>query len=226
MGYIANNTVMTFQTKCCNNLAIDYADPNYFASSVLDQPGIMVWDRRAGPKTTTSPAYQDALDRDQVPWGGALRLNRSMDMEEDPAMMDSKNSFIRSLRFCRDRAGMLAVLSRTGQLKILSTKHELIDPDMASRDSPELLEVIKSHDMDPLYAESTRKNDKIVSFDWVTLSSPVLRPRLLILRANGAFEILEKPAFTSDYVYKLVPWQAPHRGLESTSDHPMLGVAS
>jgi hypothetical protein len=155
-----------------------------------------------------------AVDQDDVPWGGALRLNRAMQMETDPALVDSKNSFIRSLKFCRDHAGMLAVLSRTGQLKVLSTKHEYSDPDIRAENSPELLEVVKSHDMDPMYSEPSRKNDKIVSFDWVTLSSPILRPRLLVLRANGAFDILEKPPFTSDYMYKLIPWQPPHRGLE------------
>jgi len=177
----------------------------------------MVWDRRATHRHDATPTYLDAVDRDGLPWGGALRLDKAVQMEADPALMDSKNSFIRSLRFCRDRAGMLAVLSRTGQLKILSTKQEYVEPGIQFDGSPELLEVRKSFEMDPLYAESSRKNDKIVSFDWVTLSSPVLQPRLLVLRASGAFEVLEKPSFTSEYPFKLIPWQPPHRGLEGKS---------
>ncbi|KAK3357510.1 hypothetical protein B0T25DRAFT_622287 [Lasiosphaeria hispida] len=209
-----HGAVIHFPTKCCNNLAIDYADQNYFASSALDQPGIMVWDRRATHRGDSTPSYVDALDRDGLPWGGALRLDRAVQMEADPALMDSKNSFIRSIRFCRDHAGMLAVLSRTGQLRIMSTRHEYVESDGKIEGSPELLEVKRSYEMDPLYAEPSRKNDKIVSFDWITLRSPVLQPRLLVLRNSGALEVLEKPSFTSEYPFKLVPWQAPFRGLE------------
>ncbi|KAK4457943.1 SEH-associated protein 4 [Cladorrhinum samala] len=206
--------VIQFQTKCCNNLAIDYADPNYFASSALDQPGVMVWDRRAVSRNEVSPVYADALERDNLPWGGALRLDRAVQMEADPAAMDSKNSFIRALRFCRDHPGMLAVLSRTGQLKILSTKREYEDPELQVEDSPQLLEVRRSYELDLLYGEPARRNEKIVSFDWINTNSPVLNPRLLVLRANGALEVLEKPSFTSEYPYKLIQWQAPHRGFE------------
>ena len=209
-----HGSTISMQTKCCNNLAIDYADPNYFASSALDQPGVMVWDRRATSRAVASHSYLEAVDQDDVPWGGALRINRAMQLEADPAAVDSHNSFIRSLRFSRDHAGQLAILSRTGQLKILSTKTEYSEKDITFESSPELLEVTKSHEMDPHYADTSRKNDKIVSFDWVTLSSPVPRPRLLVLRANGSFEVLEKPSFTSDYPFKVIPWQAPHRGLE------------
>ncbi|KAK4165293.1 SEH-associated protein 4 [Cladorrhinum sp. PSN259] len=211
--------VIQFQTKCCNNLAIDYADPNYFASSALDQPGVMVWDRRAISRNDVNPSYADALERDNLPWGGALRLDRAVQMDADPAAMDSKNSFIRSLRFCRDYPGMLAVLSRTGQLKLLSTKREFEEPSRQVEDSPELLEVRRSYELDPLYAEPTRRNEKIVSFDWINMNSPVLQPRLLVLRANGAFDILEKPSFTSEYPYKLIPWQAPHRGFEEKTPY-------
>lgn len=177
----------------------------------------MVWDRRAIHRQAASPSYLDAIDRDGMPWGGALRLDNAVRMEADPAMMDNKNSFIRSIRFCRDHPGMLALLSRTGQLRILSTRHEFVDSEVGVDGSPELLEVRRSHEMDPLYAEPSRRNDKIVSFDWITLRSPVLQPRLLVLRASGALEVLEKPSFTSEYPFKLIPWQAPYRGLEGAA---------
>ncbi|KXX76469.1 SEH-associated protein 4 [Madurella mycetomatis] len=210
----SHGPVAQFHTKCCNNLAIDYADQNYFASSALDQPGVMVWDRRAISRHDVNPSYAEALERDNLPWGGALRLDRAVDTETDPASMDSKSSFIRSLRFCRDHPGMLAVLSRTGQLRILSIRHEHVDADARVEGSPELLEVRRSYEMDPLYVDPGRKNDKIVSFDWITMSSPVLQPRMLVLRASGAFDVLEKPSFTAEYPFKLIPWQPPHRGLE------------
>lgn len=209
--------VAQFQTKCCNNLAIDYADQNYFASSALDHPGIMVWDRRAVSRHAVSPSYAAALEHDNLPWGGALRLDRAVQTEVDPALVDSKSSFIRSLRFCRDHRGMLAVLSRTGQLRVFSTRHEYVEADIKVDASPELLEVRRSFEIDPLYAEPGRKNDKIVSFDWITMSSPVPQPRLLVLRASGAFDVLQKPSFTSEYPFKLIPWQPPHRGSDGTT---------
>ncbi|GKT44000.1 GATOR complex protein MIOS [Colletotrichum spaethianum] len=206
------SVVSTFQTKCNNNLAIDYADQNYFASSALDQPGIMIWDRRATSRPVASPSYLSALEEDDLPWGGALRLDRVVEMDDDPSLSESKHSIVRSLRYCRDRRGLLAVLSRSGQLKVLETNKEITHSGASLEGSPELLEVHKSHDMDVQYGDIGRKNDRIVSFDWVTLDSPVLQPRLVILRANGTFEILEQPSYTSDYLYKLTPWQPPHRG--------------
>lgn len=170
----------------------------------------MVWDRRAISRHHVNPAYNEALEQDGLPWGGALRLDRAVQTEIDP--VDSKRSFIRALRFCRDRAGMLAVLSRTGQLRVLATRHEHLDAEARVDGSPELLEVRRSYEMDPLYTEPNRKNDKIVSFDWITMGSPVLQPRVLVLRASGAFDVLQKPSFTSEYPFNLVPWQPPHRG--------------
>ena len=176
----------------------------------------MVWDRRATHRQDASSPYLDTVDRDGMPWGGALRLDRAVEMEADPVLMDNKNSFIRSIRFCRDHRGQFAVLSRTGQLRILSTRHEFIESESRVAGSPELLEVSKSHEMDPLYAEPSHRNDKIVSFDWITLRSPIVQPRLLVLRASGALEVLEKPSFTSEYPFKLIPWQPPHRGKDGT----------
>ncbi|KAJ0338823.1 hypothetical protein COL922a_005142 [Colletotrichum nupharicola] len=214
-----NIGVVTFQTKCNNNLAIDYADQNYFASSALDQPGIMIWDRRATSRPVASHSYLGAVDEDELPWGGALRLDRVVDSDDDPSLSESKHSIVRSLRYCRDHRGLLAVLSRTGQLKVLKTNKELTPPDIPLEGSPELLEVHKSYDMDVQYGDSGKKNDRIVSFDWVTLDSAVLQPRLVVLRANGTFEILEQPSYTSDYLYKLTPWQPPHRGLEENGPY-------
>lgn len=206
-------SVINFQTKCNNNLAIDFADQNYFASSALDSPGVMVWDRRALNRSVASTSYLDAVDMDGMPLGGALRLERAMDMERDPQARSARNSFIRKLAYNRDQRGMLAVLSRTGQLKVFLTQQAGFGADDPESESPQLVQVRTSHEMDNLYPEPDRKSERIVSFDWINMRSPSLRPRLLVLRNNGAFEILEIPAATRAYPYKLIPWQAPYRGL-------------
>ncbi|KAL6910562.1 hypothetical protein GGI43DRAFT_390488 [Trichoderma evansii] len=212
------NGVITFHTKCNNNLAIDYADQNYFASSALDHPGVMIWDRRATSRPVASHVYAQAVEEDELPWGGALRLDTVVDTDSDSAA-EEKHSLIRSLRYCRDRRGLLAVLSRNGQLKVLETNKELPSSDAVSHEGPELLKVQRSHEMDVSYRDNSRKNDRIVSFDWVTLGSTALRPRLLVLRANGGFDILEQSSNTADHIFKLVPWQAPHRGLEENTPY-------
>lgn len=171
----------------------------------------MVWDRRATSRPVASHTYIEAVEDDDLPWGGALRLDRAIDTDSDA---DGKHSLIRSLRYCRDHRGLLAVLSRTGQLRVLKTNKENPSPQDPSSQSPELLQVRKSHEMDLLYSDISRRNNQIVSFDWITLGSPVLEPRLLVLRANGSFEILQQPSEAADHVFKLVPWQTPHRGLE------------
>lgn len=215
--FLADPTsVVTFQTKCNNNLAIDYADQNFFASSALDHPGLMIWDRRATSRPLASHTYLQAVEEDELPWGGALRLDQVIETDSDPLLAEGKHSLIRSLRYCRDRRGLLAALSPTGQLKVLETNREMQSSSTAAQEGPELLQVQRSHEMDASYRDASRRNDRIVSFDWVTLGSPVLRPRVLVLRANGSFDVLEQPSRTSDHVFNFVPWQSPHRGLEGT----------
>lgn len=204
---------VTFHTKCNNNLAIDYGDQNYFASSALDHPGIMIWDRRATSRPVASQVYHQAVEDGELPWGGALWLERVIETDSEPFLSEGKHSFIRSLRYCRGHRGLLAILSRTGQLRVLKTDKETLS-SATEQSSPELIQIQKSYEMDVSYSETSRKNDRIVAFDWVTLDSPALRPRMVVLRANGNFEILEQPSDTLDHIYKLVPWQAPHRGLE------------
>ncbi|RDA92773.1 hypothetical protein CP533_0813 [Ophiocordyceps camponoti-saundersi (nom. inval.)] len=206
-------SIVTFQTKCNNNLAIDYADPNFFASSALDHPGVMIWDRRVTSRPLASHTYLQAVEEDDLPWGGALRLNKVIETSPDLFLTEGKHSLIRSLRYCRDRRGLLAALSPTGQLKVLETNREMQPSGTAPQGAPELLQVQRSHEMDVSYRDTSRRGHRIVSFDWITLGSPVLRPRLLVLRANGNFEVLEQPSRTSDYVFNFVPWQSPHRGL-------------
>lgn len=204
--------VITYPTKMNNNLSIDYKDPNYFASTALDQPSVVIWDRRATSRPSSSPAYLEAVDNDDLPWGAALKLDLAIDVQ--PEQFADKHSLIRSLRFCRDQRGLLGVLSRTGQLKVLDLHREFTTPDMEYEGSPELLQVRRSYELDLGYSSHDKRNDRIVSFDWVTVDSPALTPRAIVLRANGAFDILEKPSHTTDHVYDMVPWQPPYRGVE------------
>ncbi|KAI3336388.1 WD repeat domain-containing protein [Xylariaceae sp. AK1471] len=216
-----HGAVINYQTKCNNNLAIDYVDSNYFASSSLDRPGVVVWDRRATSRHSSSPPYIDAVETDGLPWGAALSLDRAIDI--NPSNVPDRGSLVRSIRFCRDHRGLLAVLSRTGQLRALETTKEFSSADRHYDDGPELLEARMSYELDMGFTKENRKHDQIVSFDWVTLDSPTLTPRALILRASGAYEILEKPSYTSDHIYKMIPWQAPYRGLEEgTSYHSLM----
>ncbi|RYC61195.1 hypothetical protein CHU98_g5007 [Xylaria longipes] len=192
-----NGAVINYQTKCNNNLAIDYADCNYFASSSLDRPGIVIWDRRATSRHPSSPSYLDAVDTDGLPWGAALNLERAIDI--NPSNVPDRGSLVRSIRFCRDHRGLLAVLSRTGQLRVLETTKEFVSKDHHYENSPEILEARKSYELDMGFTKGDPKHDQIVSFDWVTLDSPTVTPRALVLRASGAYEILEKPSYTSDH---------------------------
>ncbi|KAI1213274.1 uncharacterized protein F4807DRAFT_257107 [Annulohypoxylon truncatum] len=203
--------VINYATKCNNNLAIDYADQNYFASTSLDKPGLVIWDRRATSRSSSSRFYLDAVDTDELPWGAALNIDRAIDVKD--ANFQDRGSLTRSVRFCRDRSGLIAVLSRTGQLKVLDIKKEFIPSDVHPKDSPEVLEVRRSYELDMSYVRD-RKDERIVSFDWLNLDSPALTPRAIVLRANGTFDILEKPSYTSEHLFKMIPWKAPHRGLE------------
>ncbi|KAM3454492.1 hypothetical protein MY3296_002949 [Beauveria thailandica] len=209
------NPAVTFHTRCNNNIAIDYADQNYFASSSLDHPGVMIWDRRASNRPLASAAYVQTVEEEDMPWGATLRLDQAIETDHDPSIVDERHSMIRSLRYCRNQRGLLAILSRTGELRVLNTKKDSPSPNITTEQGPELLHVEKSHELDLSYRYNSRKNDRIVSFDWVTLGSPDLNPRLLVLRTSGKFDILEMPSASTDHAYKLIPWKSPHRGLES-----------
>ncbi|KAH6682042.1 hypothetical protein B0J14DRAFT_577770 [Halenospora varia] len=217
-----NSSVITFQTRCCNNLAIDFADTNYFASSSLDQPALYVWDRRAASRSIASPLYLEAIDQDDVPWGGALKLNSAILTE--PGM----NIHIKQIRYSREHRGTLGVLSSAGQLQIYRTRKEFVEPGSADDvgGSPELLEVKKSHDLEYPCFDPDHKRDpkeRIVSFDWMNLGTQDLEPRVVVLRANGNLEVLQMPSATSNQLSQLIPWAPPrhrhnHAGLMKFAD--------
>ncbi|RFU25870.1 hypothetical protein B7463_g10476, partial [Scytalidium lignicola] len=203
-----STNVTNFKTRCNNNLAIDHADPNYFASSSLETPSVVVWDRRAIGRNSASPMYLESVDKEEIPWGSALKLNRVIETE--------KGSNIRQLRYCRDQRGTLGVLSSAGHLQVLHANKEFVKPSCQGslETGPELLEVTKSYDFEHPYFEGDRPGryeNRIVSFDWVTLGSSELPPRVVALRANSSFEILEMPPATAGQLSRLIPWKPPHR---------------
>jgi hypothetical protein len=211
-----NSSVITFQTRCCNNIAIDFTDDNYFASSTLDQPGFVIWDRRAANRTTASPVYLESLDQEEVPWGAALKIDRAIQSDKHAS------ASIKQLRFSREQRGALGVLSNAGQLQILQTKKEYFEPTTQNdwQNSPELLEVKKSYDLEYPYFDEDHKSKhdhRIVSFDWLNVGTSDLQGRVVALRANGEFGILQMPATTAQQVAQFVPWKPPHHRMSSTS---------
>jgi hypothetical protein len=182
-------------------------DSNYFASSSLDQPGLIVWDRRAAGRSSASPMYLESFDKDEIPWGGVLKLDR--------AIQGDKDVFIKQLRYSREQRGALGVLSTAGQLQVLQTKKEFVEPGSPDdvKGSAELLEVGKSYDLEyPYFDPGHRKKQehRIVSFDWLNVGTTDLCPRVVALRATGDFEILQMPATTANQLAQLIPWKPPH----------------
>jgi len=199
--------VITFPTKCNNNISIDYADPNYFASSSLDQPGLVVWDKRVASRAASSPMYLESIDAEELPWGASLKLDRAIDTD--------KPSYIRQLRYCRDQRGTLGVLSGSGQLQVFNTGREFVEPGSLNDigESPELLEVKRSHDLKWPFNKKEHEQkyeDRIVSFDWVNMGTSEVPGRVVALRANGSFEIIGMPAPTAGLLANVIPWKPPH----------------
>jgi WD40 repeat protein len=200
-----HGAVASFQTRCNNNLAIDHADPNYFASTALDQPSVMIWDRRATSRQSASKMYLEAVDDGEVPFGCALKLKSAI---------DSRNGAnIRSLRYCRDRRGYLAVLSSAGELQVLCTQREYVEPLSESDvdESPELLEVKTSHTLQHPYFDENfncRYDDRIGSSDWASLGSPDFQPRLITRRCNQKIEVMLMPTAAQHLAFDLINFSA------------------
>jgi hypothetical protein len=174
----------------------------------LDQPGLVIWDRRVTNRSTASPMYLESVDQEEVPWGAALKLDRAIETE--------KNVYIRQLRFYREQRGTLGVLSGAGQFQVYHTNREYVEPGSVNdiRGSPELLEVKKTDDLEYPYFDQDHKRrveDRIISFDWLNLGTSELPGRIIGLRGNGSFEILQIPAPTASQLSNLIPWKPPHR---------------
>jgi len=198
-----HGAVITFQTRCNNNIAIDHADPNYFASSTLDYqyPTVMIWDRRAASRNSASKMYQDSVEAGEVPFGCALKVNN---------VIESRNqTSIRTLRYCHDQRGLLAVLSTAGELQVLCTEKEFVEPSSENdvEDTPELLEVRRSYPLQYPYFDDNfgcPHDDRVVSSDWATLGSPDVVPRLVTRRGNQRLDVMMLPATMHHVAFTLV----------------------
>jgi WD repeat-containing protein mio len=202
-----HGAVITFQTRCNNNIAIDHADPNYFASSTLDYqyPTVMIWDRRAASRQPASKMYLDSVETGEVPFGCALKVNN---------VIESRNqTSIRTLRYCRDQRGLLAVLSTAGELQVLCTEREFVEPTSENdiEDTPELLEVRRSYPLQYPYFDDNfgcPHDDRVVSSDWATLGSPDVVPRLVTRRGNQKLDVMLLPATTQHVAFTLTNFSA------------------
>lgn len=203
-----HGAVMTFQTRCNNNLAIDHADPNYFASSALDQPTVTVWDRRAVSRHSSSKMYVDSVEAGEVPYGCVLKVNNVINPRG--------GAYIRSLRYCRDQGGLLAVLSSAGELQVLYTEREFMEPESENdvEDTPEMLEIRRSYPVQYPYFDDNfgcQHDDRVISSDWATLGSPDLLPRLVTRRGNQKLEVMLMPTNTQHLAFDLINFSAKAR---------------
>ncbi|KAI1003181.1 hypothetical protein K3495_g5028 [Podosphaera aphanis] len=208
-----NFTAITFKTRCNNNIALDYIDTNYFASSTLDLPGLVVFDKRAGgERSNVSSKYVEAFEEEKLPWGAVLKLDHIIDGD--------KSVSVKQLRFSREHSGALGVLSTSGQLQILQVRKEYTE-DESSKDAPvgpELLEIKKSYEIERSYSNPVSKRkfeQRIVSFDWLHLGTLDIEARIIGLQANGEFAILRMPSRTGAHLLQVVPWAKPHRSDDS-----------
>lgn len=165
----------------------------------------MIWDRRATSRQVSSKMYTDSIDSGDMPWGCALKLNRVIDPQYE--------TNIRSLRYCRDQRGLLGVLSSAGELQLICTDKEYIEPATESNveGSPELLEVRKSHDLSyPYFNENFgySHDDRIVSFDWVPLGSSFYQPRVITRRSNHAVGVILKPSTSQNLALDLLDFSS------------------
>ena len=155
--------------------------------------------------------YLESVDHEEVPWGAVLKL--------DQAIQTQKNVYIRQLRYCRDQRGALGILTNAGQLQVLQTNKEYVEPQSPDdvRGSPELLEIKRSYDLEYPYFDPAHKSkveDRIVSFDWITLGTKDIPARVIALRGNGKFEIMSMPDATTGQLSQLIPWKPPKRRKE------------
>lgn len=168
----------------------------------------MIWDRRATNREAAGTMYMEAVQNEEVPWGGAIKLDKVVETRLN------SGEYVRSLRFSRDRAGYLGVLSNTGEIKVYDFRKEYVDDKRYTNPagSPELLQVRHCHSIErPFYDERRGRSidDRVISFDWVTLGRPEIQARMVALRAKGAPEIILAPKQSSGVLANLMLFDGP-----------------
>ena len=176
---------LQFSTRCVHNIAIDYADENYFASCYpVNDPSICVWDRRVGSRQqSTSSSYVSTKQADVTLQLASLELRNTIDTP----------GTIWSLRFSRTQRGCLGTLSSTGHFKTYRLDHEHVseqytigEPQSSVRDEKMYLDRVE--DVQRAYhhpIEGREESQRIVSFDFITALGRDSQAAALALTGDG-----------------------------------------
>ena len=179
-----SNTGLQFNTRCVHNLAIDWADENFFASCSPsgEDASICLWDRRMGSRSSLSSGTYGSRQPEPC-----LELKNVID-----------SGSIWSLRFSKSKRGILGVLSSTGSLRVWQMgKDEAVEVHSVSEDNDEEWErqlpqtafLDRSQDVGRkalAMAESdVDSNIRVISFDFSTRNDKSEQPYLLALLSDG-----------------------------------------
>lgn len=182
----ASGAALQFNTPCIYNLAIDWRDENFFASTsqFAPDPVITLWDRRmigrANETSLGSPSNDSRQPSDSMIIKNAI---------------DSPGS-IWSMRFSKAQRGRLGVLSSTGQLRVYdigrdSTVQEFrqVEADEQTWEAqlPQKTWLDHTQDVDRATIQPSRTKDlsQVVSFDFTTHLDSNGQPCLITLSGNG-----------------------------------------
>ncbi|MCJ1336585.1 hypothetical protein MMC09_001863 [Bachmanniomyces sp. S44760] len=187
------------QTPCVHNIAIDFADENYFASAGPPRDTtVHVWDRRSTMRSTA--ARLGSGYESQSPSGPLLEIKNAFEGDGT-----ANQASIWSLRFNKGRSGCLAMLTSVGQFKIMQIKKDFVEEDVGpigvdQADSTDYMCPIYTRlveDAEPAFSnhlQGRAEDKRIVSFDFTNLAGRHDRPTAIILRGDRTTEIYELKA--------------------------------
>ena len=187
-------------TRCVHNIAIDYADENYFASCYpVNDPSICVWDRRVGRlQQSTSSSNVSTKPPDVALSQPSLELRNTIDSP----------GTIWSLRFSRTQRGCLGTLSSTGHFRTYRLDHEHVSErdlmghsQTSGRDQGRYhnqnLYLDRVDDVQRAYhhpTEGRKESRRIVSFDFITSTQADGHAAALTLTGDGKIKAIQVPS--------------------------------
>ena len=191
-----NGTVgggLQFPTRCVHNLAIDWTDENYFASCFPSGDAMVcLWDRRMGLRAVSTASFGNESRGPEV----SLELRNAAEHPET----------IWSLRFAKSKRGCLGVLSSTGHLKVYEIGKDFVShsetqngnhingkkhdgqESIFETPTPQNVYLDRTQDIERGEAGSSATKDEkahVVSFDFMTTSTPLGQPEMITLNGNG-----------------------------------------
>ena len=196
----SDNPILQFPTTCVHNIAVDPTDDNYFVSAGPQRDTlIQIWDRRSG--ASTSAAHMDSGHSSELHIGPVLEVKNAFDVGDRSAP-----SNLWSMRYSVAQKGCLAVLSSSGQLRIVQTKQDYLEDYSQSHSGDPLLQqpalssrkiyVNREYDVERsrvVRQHSREEAGRIVSFDFVNILAASGRPCAVLLRGNQEISIYELP---------------------------------